>query len=147
VATSVANDHFRRLHSAKRGGKVVTSPLVEEQPSGPANGEGAPAGLQKSVLLAQLDRKLRNARGAVSARDRALFWLYYGQGFTAGEIASLPSAGLSAKGVESALRRVVLWLRGEIESPRSAETALVPVRQGRLREGELPAVPLNRDRG
>jgi RNA polymerase sigma-70 factor (ECF subfamily) len=51
----------------------------------------------------------------IGERDRALFWLYYRQGYTAEEIARLPSAGLTAKGVESALRRVTVWLRGEVE--------------------------------
>jgi DNA-directed RNA polymerase specialized sigma24 family protein len=46
-----------------------------------------------------------------------LFWLYYRQGLTAEEIASMTGAGLTAKGVESALRRVAKWLRGEIQRP------------------------------
>ena len=37
------------------------------------------------------------------------------QGLTAEEIARLFPSGLTAKGVESALRRVVKWLRGEVE--------------------------------
>jgi len=71
--------------------------------------------MHQSALFAQLDRKLRSAPEVIRDRDRALFWLYYRQGLTAGEIAALPSAGLTAKGVESALRRVTGWLRGEIE--------------------------------
>jgi RNA polymerase sigma-70 factor (ECF subfamily) len=55
----------------------------------------------------------------VTERDRALFWLYYRQGFTAEEIGRLTAIGLTAKGVESALRRVTTWLRGEIERRKS----------------------------
>ena len=48
-------------------------------------------------------------------RDRTIFWLYYLQGLTAEEIAGLPTVELSAKGVESALRRITAWLRKELE--------------------------------
>src|SRR5271165_2407493 len=115
VAISVANDHFRRLHSAKRGGKSVTMVLVEDAATLPAADGLQAAQMQRSVLLSQLDRRLRSAPETIAERDRALFWLYYRQGLTAEEIARLPAAGLTAKGVESALRRVAKWLRGEIE--------------------------------
>ena len=45
-------------------------------------------------------------------------WLYYLQGLIAEEIVRLPVAGLTAKGVESVLRRVTRWLREEIERRR-----------------------------
>jgi RNA polymerase sigma-70 factor (ECF subfamily) len=70
--------------------------------------------MQQSALLAQLDQKLRSAPETIGERDRALFWLYYLQGYTAEEIARLSGAGLTAKGVESALRRVTVWLRAEV---------------------------------
>jgi RNA polymerase sigma-70 factor (ECF subfamily) len=115
VSVSVANDYFRRLYSVKRGGKVVTMPLLDETSGSTSAGAQEPARMHQSALFAQLDRKLRSAPETIRDRDRALFWLYYRQGLTAGEIAALPSAGLTAKGVESALRRVTVWLRGEIE--------------------------------
>ncbi len=79
------------------------------------------ARIEHSALLAQLDEKLRSAPAVIGERDRALFWLYYLQGFTAEEIARLPAAGLTAKGVESALRRVTLWLRGELAQKKSVD--------------------------
>ena len=146
VAVSVANDYFRRLHSAKRGGRVVTSPLAAEQVSCPENDEGESASLIKAVLFTQLDRKLRGAGGGVGERDRTLFWLYYGQGFTAEEIAALPSVGLTSKGVESALCRVVLWLRAEIEN-RHADMQSVPApMKTSLLEGDFTAYPLRKKR-
>ncbi len=115
ISASVANDYFRRLYSAKRGGKVVTMPLVEDAaPLASAVGQPA-AQMERSVLLAQLDDRLRSAPDVIGERDRAMFWLYYRQGLTAEEIAGLPAAGLTPKGVESALRRVAKWLRAEIE--------------------------------
>ena len=121
VSASVANDYFRRQYSAKRGGKVVILPLVDDD----AQSQGAhPAGgmqqarTRQAVLMGELDKKLRSAPGVIGERDRALFWLYYQQGFTAEEIARLPATGLSAKGVESALRRVTVWLRSEVDPKR-----------------------------
>jgi len=118
VSSSVANDYFRRISSQKRGGNVVTTPLAEDAASQPVGGVSQAAQMRRSVLLSELDRKLRLAPGVISERDRALFWLYYLQGLTAEEIARLPVAGLTAKGVESVLRRVTMWLRKEIERRR-----------------------------
>jgi RNA polymerase sigma factor (sigma-70 family) len=118
VSASVANDYFRRISSQKRGGKVVTTSLIEDTATRPAASASQAAQMRRSVLLAELDRKLRSAPEVIGERDRALFWLYYLQGLTAEEIARLPVAGLTAKGVESVLRRVTRWLREEIERRR-----------------------------
>lgn len=115
VSASVANDYFRRLRSAKRGGKVVTTPLVEDGTQMPVASGRQSAEMQRSVLFAQLDQKLRSAPEIIGERDRSFFWLYYLQGLTAEEIARMFPAGLTAKGVESALRRVSKWLCGEVE--------------------------------
>jgi len=120
VTASVANDYFRRQRSAKRGGKVVTSSLVEDtfplQASGDDSGE-----LQQTILLGQLDQLLRSDPKAISERDRNFFWLYYRQGFTAVEIAALAGSGLTPKGVESALRRITKWTQEKIRRRRSGE--------------------------
>jgi RNA polymerase sigma-70 factor (ECF subfamily) len=123
VSGSVANDYFRRMYSTKRGGKVVAASFDENGALLAASREPQPAQMQRSVLLVELDQKLRSAPEVISGRDRALFWLYYRQGLTAEEIASLSGAGLTAKGVESALRRVATWLRGEVERRRPGDQA------------------------
>jgi RNA polymerase sigma-70 factor (ECF subfamily) len=115
VSASVANDYFRRIYSAKRGGNVVTAQLIEDGPASPTNSNQQTTKIHRSVLLSQLDQKLRSAPEVIGERDRALFWLYYRQGFTAEEIAGLSATGLTPKGVESALRRVATWLRAEIQ--------------------------------
>jgi RNA polymerase sigma-70 factor (ECF subfamily) len=115
VTASVTNDYYRRQYSTKRGGKVLTMPLLEGDSSLASHTAVQPSPMQHSALLQQLDRKLLSAPKIIGARDRALFWLYYRQGFTAEEISRLPAAGLTAKGVESALRRVTTWLREEID--------------------------------
>ena len=128
VAASVANDYFRRQHSVKRGGKVVTISLddgpVSDFTPGPGHGED----VQKAVLFAELDSKMRSAPQIIAERDRAIFWLYYLQGLTAEEIAGLPATGLSAKGVESALRRITSWLRMELQS-RKPVSSPAPVEE------------------
>jgi len=123
VSASVANDYFRRLYSEKRGGKVVTMTLVEDAAVFPVASSHESVRMHRSVLLAQLDEKLRAAPHIISERDRSVFWLYYLQGLTAEEIARLSAAGLTPKGVESALRRVAKWLRAEIGSRSPAERA------------------------
>jgi RNA polymerase sigma-70 factor (ECF subfamily) len=123
VTASVANDYFRRIYSTKRGGKVVVMPLLDEQALRGQDGARPMAKMHQSALLAELDQKLRLAPKEIGERDRALFWLYYLQGYTAEEIARIPGVGLSAKGVESALRRVTVWLRDEVGGKRSGVQA------------------------
>jgi RNA polymerase sigma-70 factor (ECF subfamily) len=123
VATSVANDYFRRLYSVKRGGNVVTTTLDETVTPSVAACTREAAQTQYSVLLSQLDEMMLAEPEVISPRDRSLFWLYYLQGLTAEEIAALPTAGLKAKGVESALRRIANWLRGEIKKAKIEKTS------------------------
>ena len=119
VTASVANDYFRRIYSTKRGGKVVVMPLIDEEVQMGKDGARPMAKMHQSALLSELDEKLRSAPKEIGERDRALFWLYYLQGYTAEEIARIPGVGLSAKGVESALRRVTVWLRDEVSGKQS----------------------------
>lgn len=125
IAASVANDYFRRQHSEKRGGRVVTM-VLDDEPSGAVPmGAWGGADMQRAVLFSELDQKLQAAPGSTAERDRTIFWLYYLQGLTAEEIADLPVSDLSAKGVESALRRITVWLRKELE-PRRREVSGEP---------------------
>jgi RNA polymerase sigma-70 factor (ECF subfamily) len=116
VSASVANDYFRRISSVKRGGKAVTTSFDDEVPPSDGDGSREAARISRSALLAELDRKLGSAPEIIGKRDRAIYWLYYLQGLTAEEIARVPGSGLTAKGVESALRRVTIWLRGQLET-------------------------------
>lgn len=117
VSASVANDYFRRISSAKRGGKVVTASFDCEAPPSDGDSSREAARIERFALLAELDHRLAGAPQIIGKRDRSIFWLYYLQGLTAEEIARVPGAGLTAKGVESALRRVTNWLRAELGKP------------------------------
>jgi DNA-directed RNA polymerase specialized sigma24 family protein len=102
---------------------------LDDEPTSPVpvSAENS-AGMQKAVLFKELDEKLRSAPGASAERDRTIFWLYYLQGLTADEIAALPDTELSAKGVESALRRVTSWLRTELTTGKPG-AAVRPARE------------------
>jgi RNA polymerase sigma-70 factor (ECF subfamily) len=114
ITASVSTDHFRRTRAEKRGGRLgavpLESPLIEEEL---CDGEAIRA-VEWPTLIAQLDGLLRLYPDTVSARDRNLFWMYYRQGMTAQAIARIPAMGLGAKGVESALLRLVRLLRQTI---------------------------------
>lgn len=68
----------------------------------------APDETEWRQLTREIDECLR--RTSV-ARDRHVFWLYYRQGMTAGEIAAIPAIGLSVKGVESLIQRLNILIR------------------------------------
>jgi RNA polymerase sigma-70 factor (ECF subfamily) len=56
--------------------------------------------------------------GPDQERDRLIFWLYYQQGMSAKAIAALPTVGLTAKGVESALLRLTRQVRKRMVDDR-----------------------------
>jgi hypothetical protein len=45
-----------------------------------------------------------------------VFWLYYGLGFKGVEIARIPDIGLTQKGIESLLLRLVRAVRAQLRS-------------------------------
>jgi RNA polymerase sigma-70 factor (ECF subfamily) len=114
VAANVANDHFKRLHTGKRGGDVTRSLEHAERTAGPS-GSGDPASMERAVLIGEIDSCLRTEVPAETRkRDCAIFSLYYRQGLTAREIAALPSIGLTVKGVESTLHRLMQLVRSHL---------------------------------
>jgi RNA polymerase sigma-70 factor, ECF subfamily len=118
VTQNLVRDHFRALHSQKRGAGVEADSL-DARPEG--RGEcGADAGTaERQVLFREMDAHLRVVvEGPNSARDRRIFWLHYRTGLTAQAIASLPGIGLTTKGVESTLLRMTRELRRRIAGPR-----------------------------
>jgi RNA polymerase sigma-70 factor (ECF subfamily) len=105
LAANTARDYIRKRSAEKRG-TAKTAALDDRLdeivgPDGPNP--------DRYVLIRQIDALLDNGK------DRTVFWLYYRQGFTAKEIAQLPGIQLSAKGVESLLRRLALEIRKRLE--------------------------------
>jgi RNA polymerase sigma-70 factor, ECF subfamily len=106
IATTVAFDHFRARSADKRKGETPLDNSGSEAQITSAN-------MEQSALIGELDRRLAATE---SSRDRSIFWLYYRQGFTAKDIATMPHIGLSQKGVESCIYRLTQLLRDALKS-------------------------------
>jgi RNA polymerase sigma-70 factor (ECF subfamily) len=109
VAANVARDFFRKRGAYKRG-RARTVSLDETLDSITA---GRSVGADRSVLLSEIEEYLPEDR-----KCQTIFRLYYRQGFSAKEIAAIPEVGLSVKGVESLLHRVIRQLREAIHGAR-----------------------------
>jgi len=127
IAATAAMDYFRRTRAEKRGGTVQTIPIETHQPSNELPDEKAAQAVEWPALIRQLDGLLRLYPQSVNRRDRNLFWLYYRHGLTADAISRIPAIGLSAKGVESALGRMVRLLRQTIQNGKPAIEVISPV--------------------
>jgi RNA polymerase sigma-70 factor, ECF subfamily len=115
IAANVAHDHFKSLHSRKRGSGMVDQ-LIEgiDQKAGGGN-FGAQDTMEREILLKEIDDCLKAcSEGPDQERDCLIFWLYYRQGLSAKGIASLPTVGLTAKGVESAIFRLTRLVREKL---------------------------------
>ncbi|HEX4165760.1 MAG TPA: sigma-70 family RNA polymerase sigma factor [Bryobacteraceae bacterium] len=73
---------------------------------------------EQQIVLTELDAALD-----ATPKERTIFWLYYRAGLTAKEIASLPSIGLTPKGVESLVYRLTRALRESIRKSPATEVA------------------------
>jgi RNA polymerase sigma-70 factor (ECF subfamily) len=97
VAANRTRDYLRAKYADKDGlDQTVSLDAMVETFAPTAEGD-----VEREILLRQIDAALRAER-----RERTIFWLYYGQGLTAKEIASLPGCQLGAKGVESLIYRL-----------------------------------------
>ena len=71
-------------------------------------------------FLNEIDEHLKQClTGPDQERDRMIFWLYFRQGMSTKEIASLPTIGLGAKGVGSVIERLKHGIREQILGIRS----------------------------
>jgi len=112
TAVNVAHDHFKALHSQKRGSGEVGQILEDCDAGANPSRLGGQEAMEREVLFKQIDECVECClEGPDRDRDRAIFWLYYQQGMTAKDIAALPTIGLSAKGVESVIVRVIRLVR------------------------------------
>ena len=73
----------------------------------------------------QIDREilLREIQDSLPANplDRAVFELYYRQGFSAQEIAAIPAVGLTPKGVESRILRTTRKIQDALRRTHPAK--------------------------
>ena len=122
ITANVVHDRFKSLHSEKRGGDQNVEDLTTlENRSGADEVFGSQDAMERQILLREIDAHLNAGLSADTAdRDRTIFWLYYRQGLTTRAIASLPTIGLTIKGVESTILRMTKMVR-----TRMVETRLV----------------------
>jgi RNA polymerase sigma-70 factor (ECF subfamily) len=121
VAATTTLDFYRGQRAQSRGGKVEFVPLTVEHHS-PLN---APHDIERNVLITQIEHILgRIGEGndpGVNERNRQIFWLYYRHGYSAKDIAAVPSIGLSRAGVESVVYRLLAQLQEVMGKQERAE--------------------------
>ena len=112
VSANVARDRCQAMGALKRGGGKVVS--LSEKDSIPDEDEFSNR-LEQQLFMEKVDAALaRCTSGSSTGRDKTIFWLFYRQQFTAKEIAGIPAVELTAKGVESALLRLVRCIRSTL---------------------------------
>lgn len=115
TAANATHDYFKHGYSQSSGGDkphVSTSDVDLE-----AGKEvyGSQEKIAFGVFLNQIDDHLkRSLTGPDQERDRMIFWLYFRQGMSTKEIASMPVIGLSTKGVGSVIERLKHCVREQI---------------------------------
>jgi RNA polymerase sigma-70 factor (ECF subfamily) len=124
IAANVVHDHFRSFRSQKRGEGKAHDSLEDVDPKAAGSSPGNENATERQILLQQVDRCLTTcSKGPDQERDRMVFWLYYQQGMSAKEIATLPTVGLTAKGVESIIFRLTRLVREQIINIRDEPSA------------------------
>lgn len=120
VGVSVTNDYFRKLNAQKRAGEFALDP--EDLGRVAVSHEKSAV---DSILLRDVEKYVNEV--VQSDRDRTIFWLYYRQGCTAGNIAEAPGIDLTPKGVEACLLRVTKAVRRRIFPPDEGEGPSSPL--------------------
>lgn len=116
MATHTVHDYFRSAAALKR-----SAGFEREAPTNSAI-PGTFAAPEREILLEEIDKVLNTISHERNfARDRAIFWLYYTEGFSAKEIAALPDIKLTAKGVESTLLRLTQHIRSNVATSDVAQ--------------------------
>jgi RNA polymerase sigma-70 factor, ECF subfamily len=112
VAANAAHDYLRAKMSQKRGGQhrqILDLDLLAMEPIA---AEDSATKIEREVQLDEIDRLLeRSVDSRSAARDRRIFWLHFRMGMSTQSIASMPSVGLTAKGVESSIFRTLKFIR------------------------------------
>jgi RNA polymerase sigma-70 factor, ECF subfamily len=124
TAANTTHDHFKHLHSQSAGGDQAHVSTSDIDPEAGHEVHGSQERIAFQIFLDQIDGYLRQGlRGPDQERDRTIFWLYFRQGMSTQEIASLPTIGLGAKGVGSVIERLKGCVREQILGTRSQPDA------------------------
>jgi RNA polymerase sigma-70 factor, ECF subfamily len=117
TAANAAHDHFKHVRSQSAGGNAQHVSTFDVEPEAGQESPGSEQKIAFDIFLAEIDGHLsRCLDGPDAERDRTIFWLYFRQGLSSKEIASLPSIGLGTKGVGSVIERLKHSIREQILS-------------------------------
>jgi RNA polymerase sigma-70 factor (ECF subfamily) len=116
TAANATHDHFKHRRSQSAGGDHPHVSTTDVDPEAGDQVHGNQNKIAFEVLLQEIDSYLKHT-GPDQDRDRVIFWLYFRQGMSTKEIASLAVIGLSAKGVGSVLERMKNCIREQILRP------------------------------
>jgi RNA polymerase sigma-70 factor, ECF subfamily len=115
IAVNVTHDYFKHGHSQSSGGDQPHVSTSDVDPEAGIEVHGSPEKIAFGVFLNEIDEHLRRClSGPDQERDRTIFWLYFRQGMSTKEIASLPGIGLGTKGVGSVIERLKHGIREQI---------------------------------
>jgi len=115
TAANATHDYFKHRHTQSSGGNHDHLCVTDIDPAGGKETDGSQEKVALEVLLTEIDEHLKRcATGPDQERDRMIFWLYFRQGMSTTEIASLSAIGLSAKGVGSVIERLKYSVRDQI---------------------------------
>ena len=120
TAANATHDYFKHGHSQSSGGRNPHVSTTDVEPEAGKEVAGSQERIAFGVFLNEIDEHLnRCLTGPDQERDRMIFWLYFRQGMSTKEIASLPTIGLGAKGVGSVIERLKHAIREQIVGIRS----------------------------
>jgi DNA-directed RNA polymerase specialized sigma24 family protein len=115
TAANITHDHFKHVHSQSSGGHKPHVSTSDVDPEAGKEVHGSEEKIAFGVFLNEIDESLkRSLPGPDQERDHLIFWLYFRQGMSAKEIASLSTIGLGAKGVGSVIERLKHCIREQI---------------------------------
>jgi len=120
TAANATHDYFKHGHSQSAGGDNRHVSTSDVEPEAGKSVHGSEEKIAFGVFLNEIDEHLKRClTGPDQGRDRMIFWLYFRQGMSTKEIASLPTIGLGAKGVGSVIERLKHSIRQQILGSRS----------------------------
>ena len=115
TAANATHDYFKHGRSQSSGGNKPHVSTSDVDLEAGKEVDGSEERIAFGVILNEIDDHLkRNLTGPDGERDRMIFWLYFRQGMSTKEIASIPAIGLSTKGVGSVIERLKHCVREEI---------------------------------
>jgi RNA polymerase sigma-70 factor (ECF subfamily) len=115
TATNVAHDYFKHRRNQSSGGSNPHVSTTDVEPEAGTGVYGSQEKIAFGVLLSEIDERLKHgSSGPDQERDRTIFWLYFRQGMSTKEIASLPHIALGTKGVGSVIERLKHYIREQI---------------------------------